>query len=124
MHRKFVPLSNNKVQGGPYQAKIWSTNNSAIVSAVIFGTANASGHQVRQSEKITMYLLWECVGGNGPKQSTVTLSKGPSTGIGNKGALICPVGIFFVAQSAQDFTQCSQSAYLFFQKYYFNESLP
>ena len=52
-----------------------------------------------------MYRLLLCVAGNGLKQSTATLLKGPSTLIGKIDALGWCLGVFLVLQSAHVLTQ-------------------
>ena len=58
---------------------------------------------------LTMYRFCLLDGLNGPKTSTATLSKAPSTGNGKSGALLVFLGDFFIAQSTHDLHQCSTS---------------
>ena len=50
-----------------------------------------------------------------PKHLLLIDQKVLSTGIGNNGALLRVLGVFFVLQSGQLLTQCSQSVNMFFQ---------
>ena len=56
-----------------------------------------------------MYQFCLSDGLNGPKTSTATLSKAPSTGSGKSSALLVFLGDFFIAQSTHDLHQCSTS---------------
>ena len=54
-----------------------------------------------------MYRFCLLDGLNGPKTSTATLSKAPSTNSGKSGALLVFLGDVFTAQSTHDLHQCS-----------------
>ena len=94
------------VLGAPCLGMISLTKRFAIVSASIDDTGKISGHFVKYSVS-TRYLLPDHVTGRGPKQSTAILSKAPSTGIGRSGARGLFLGLFRVAQSTDERTQCT-----------------
>ena len=116
LDKKFLPGSDNNFRGAEWQHKISSMINFAVVGAAAFLTANASGHLVKKSVKTTRYLLPVSDFGNGPKTSTETLSKRPSTGIGCRGVLSRFNGVFLVAQSMHEAHHFSISEYIPVQK--------
>ena len=67
------PLSNSS--GHPKRGNI-SLINWAIVSAVLTGTAKASGQPLNQSTKVTTYILPDNVFGYGPDKSRLNFAKG------------------------------------------------
>ena len=71
-----VPLSVTRSSGQPKRGKISSISRWAIVSAVLSGTAKASGQPLNLSTNATMYLLPDKVLGYGPDKSRLTLAKG------------------------------------------------
>ena len=72
----FVPLSVTICRGHPKRGKISSMIKLATVSAVLSGTANASGQPLYQSTKAIIYLFPDKVVGYGPQRSKLTLAIG------------------------------------------------
>ena len=70
------PLSVTTSSGHPKRGNISSMIKWAIVSAVLSGTAKASGQPLNQSAKATIYLFPDNVFGYGPDKSRLNFAKG------------------------------------------------